>query len=205
MSEKEKPTIWLLLEYLFVFGVYIAFAMVLPHVHSFYDALAYPSQMGVFSIYLILMLALTLFAIGRYGYPIFKVAYESWRDGIWMVESLVTIGSLASFVMAIVAVIQYHLQIRAGLMDLEGVDADGLSDVEKATIDRALKIGEVIDYLETSALILLFLQFGQYFVKHARGQIRKMTDQIFPEDLLVKNTVLQLITPRNRRFDIEHE
>ena len=52
-----------------------------------------------------------------------------------------------------------------GLSDQEKA---GLSEQEMALYDRAMKVEEVLHYLESGALIIIFLRIGQFLEQIAR-------------------------------------
>lgn len=68
----------------------------------------YPSELGIFSIYLIVMFLLTLFTMWKYGKASYYNAFINYKKyRLLNMDSLVTLGSLSAFTMSVMLMVVY--------------------------------------------------------------------------------------------------
>lgn len=63
----------------------------------------------------------------------------------------------------------------------------------------------VIHMFVTSALIVAIVTIGKYLEGQAKRSIMKMTEEIFPEDEMIKNCKTKYVELKNKQFAIERE
>jgi cation transport ATPase len=122
----------------------------------FHEVEAYPYSWNVFSIYLLIMLFITMGTIYKFGLTTYKNAYYNFKDYKMLnMETLVTLGSLSAFIMALFVIISYTIQ--------EENDPDHNDMlIKKNKMDRHMKIVMIVHMFETSALILAIVTLGKY-------------------------------------------
>jgi len=114
-------------------------------------------------------------------------------------ETLITLGSLSSFIMAVFLIVGYGIE-NTSKSYLEDNAQLSYSDKEA---ERRSQILMIVEMFETTSLILAIITIGKFLEDKAKLHIVKMTDEIFPENTLLTNTKLEYIEPKNRNFMIE--
>lgn len=56
--------------------------------------------------------------------------------------------------------------------------------------------------METASLILAIVTIGKYQEGKAKQSILEMADELFPEEVLLANTTVSLLSIKNQNFDV---
>ena len=196
---KRTTTYKDLLLALFTVAFFIIFALVFPLFDFFYKAIIFPLSFNIFSIYTIFMLVITILVMLKFGFKTYKNSITNFYHSKSLnMESLITLGSLSSFFMSIFLIIGYGIENSSKTPDNISIGME--QDMNSERKDQILMI---VEMLETTSLILAIITIGKFLEDKAKMHIVKMTDEIFPENTLLKNTELEYIEPKNRNFMIE--
>jgi len=144
--------------------LFVMFIMVLPTISYFSDVMIYPMQNGVFSYYFIFCFLLTIFTMwvfGRKSYYNAFINYSKYR--MLNMDALVTLGSFSAFILTVMLIIVYQIEI-----------SDSTKSLIDQTSDRAAKMGYISHMLESTALILTVITIGKYYEGKAKSTIISM-------------------------------
>ena len=85
--------------------------MVLPNFKFFLPIITFPSFFGVFSFFFFFILALTYYTLRIFAFGIFQRAYDNYFNysRTLNMESLITVGSLSSLIMAVYIFAKYFI------------------------------------------------------------------------------------------------
>lgn len=143
--------------------------------------------MGILSWYVIGMFGLTCFTLWYFGRMlIMRAAKNLWESGMMNMETLVAIGCTSSMVMSVFMIISDTISGDSG-MKMDNIN---------------IKIGELVHMLETASLILTIMTVGKFQESKVKKSILEMSNELFPEEELLLNMRVNLVEPKNKRFDI---
>jgi cation transport ATPase len=93
---------------------YVLFALFLPQLDFMHPIIAFPCSWNLFSIYLLVMTGTTAAVVARYGLRTFRSAILNWwHFNSLSMDTLITLGSIASLLMAIFLAIIYAIKLSA--------------------------------------------------------------------------------------------
>lgn len=73
--------------------------------------------------------------------------------------------------------------------------------IDKTKLDqRRMDINYIVHMLEIIALILAIVNVGKYLEHNAKLTILKMSNDLFPEDEILKNNMVNFFEPKNKKF-----
>lgn len=197
---KKGPRLKELLWALITVAFFIIFALIFPVFEFFYEVIIYPMSFNVFSIYTIFMFIITLIVMWRFGIKTYKSAFQIFiKSKVLNMETLITVGSLASFIMAVFLIIGYSIENTSETNKIK----EKTMTQGQIEYNRREQILIIVEMLETTSLILAIITIGKFLEDKAKMTIVKMTDEIFPENTLLQNTKLTYIEPKNRNFMVE--
>ncbi|EAR85040.1 E1-E2 ATPase family protein (macronuclear) [Tetrahymena thermophila SB210] len=175
------------------------FTMVLPHFEFFQEIALFPYSMNIMTIYVIIMIILTSFTMYYFGKRIFLNTITNYRKYHAMnMETLVSIGCFSSLLLTVFLLLTYFFEDYN-----EVLGSNQLTDQQKHS--RSMKISEIVHMMESASLILAIITLGKYQEGKVKKSILDMTDKLFPEDQLLKNTQVTIIEPKNKKFDIDNQ
>ncbi|KAM3127424.1 hypothetical protein pb186bvf_020457 [Paramecium bursaria] len=171
---------------------YLIFSMILPNFEELEQFMLYPDNNTVFSIYLLLLLSLTLFTLYTFGLSTYKRAYLLFKQHrMFNMDTLLTMGTLSAFFMSIFLIIIYTTQ-----------NCLSHTYMKNNHMEKMDQIMDIINYFESAGLILTVVTVGKYLEGKAKERIIRMQEQIFPEQQLLKTTYVSLIKGSSQNYDI---
>ena len=90
--------------------IYLILVLFLPLSGVFDDVIVYPMQWNIYSLYLIGMFLFTSLVVKFYGISTFISAWRNFYEYRTLnMESLITMGSVSTFIMALALIVEYTL------------------------------------------------------------------------------------------------
>lgn len=174
---------------LFLICLFIVMVLIIPQFEFFDETYVYPREWNVFSIYMICVFIVTNFTIYKFGIKTFVNTYKNYFNyKILNMETLITIGSLASYIMGVFLAIIYlieNLNKKDSEHDSEDshMDHSSSSDSDDDGMhDRRMQVEMIVHMFESASLILLVVIVGKFLEGLAKSTIIKMTENMFPQD-----------------------
>lgn len=175
---------------------FIFLALILPFCEFLSSMIVYPESFNIISIYTIFMFFITIMVMLKFGRKTFLSSiFNFYKYKSLNMESLITLGSLSSFFMALFLLVAYCIENYSKTVHL-------LPHVD-IILEKRKQILMIVEMLETTALILSIITIGKYLEDKAKFRILKMTEELFPENQLLQTLELEYIEPKNRNFLIE--
>ncbi|CAD8173001.1 unnamed protein product [Paramecium pentaurelia] len=170
-------------------ALFLVLCSIMPHFEFYTPILTYPNEKSIFSLYLVLIFIMTTLTLVKFGTQTYKNAYQLFiKYKMFNMDTLLTLGSLAAYVMSIFMLIVYTIESEN-------------ESTEK--YDQLERIMNVIHDLESAGLILTVITIGKYFEGKAKQTIMDMQNQIFPQEQLLKTPIVTRVQVKNQDYDID--
>jgi Cu+-exporting ATPase len=128
---------------------FLVFLMILPMFEFFEHVILYPSEWGIFTMYLIGSFMITVYTMYAYGWKCYRSAYLNFRHyRLLNMDSLVSLGSISAFIMSVMLMIVY------------GIENTEIQESDMEKLDRIMMISSMF---ESTALILTVITIGKFF------------------------------------------